>query len=506
MSEFRQSRAVILMAMLVFAWRVVLGVVFCIFCVQVHWAVAREATPHPGPGIVLGLGGLFLGLWSPTAALYAFSASFFILAGLERCVLVAVPPMTLIFTSVALGILIRRTGLSAKPLIKREQRQIDWPTWRIVACKTEIAKLSTDLLATILLSSLVWQIHRRGGWLPIMRILTSRSTFGFGEEYYFFTSAFLWLKGIAYFRLLLAQQSPSARSLHGLVRIHSVTIMGFWIFQTFTDVPDPYLGLVRYAPLEDISSFGSVCAVSFIYLCAMFANGNQKKPVKIVFVIITAFLLIASWSRAAWAWGFIGVTILAWVCLSKKAACLLIALGIGAGLAVNLAMLGSKPGTNSYVVRFLHLVKLENPIHKDPTRINLFAKAIRMIEARPLYGHGIGSFYKTSTFYAPPSDPLGNRPDFAHNAFLQFASEVGCPAMLILTGLVISGILTGCFFTTADNTLAPDAAALFGCGFALATYLGTQLTANSLNVYESNQFMFWLLLAALFNIRQIAKN
>ena len=40
---------------------------------------------------------------------------------------------------------------------------------------------------------------------------------------------------------------------------------------------------------------------------------------------------------------------------------------------------------------------------------------------------------------------------------------------------------------------------MLGVTMALTAYLLTQMTANSLNVYVSNQFFFWFLMAALFS-------
>lgn len=41
-----------------------------------------------------------------------------------------------------------------------------------------------------------------------------------------------------------------------------------------------------------------------------------------------------------------------------------------------------------------------------------------------------------------------------------------------------------------------------GVTMALGAYLLTQMTANSLNVYVSNQFFFWFLMAAGFQPRR----
>jgi len=175
-----------------------------------------------------------------------------------------------------------------------------------------------------------------------------------------------------------------------------------------------------------------------------------------------------------------------------------------------------------YIWRLISLVRLENPTHKDLTRVDLFDKALRMINSRPLTGHGIGSFYLSSVTYARSGDPYGRKPDFAHNTYLQFAAELGLPLAFLFLSLCIwaiwrglrdsiVGLVAGSERITAlagsegpkqlarlsgsfDRT---DRLLLLGATLSLAAYLETQLTANSLNVYVSNQYFFWFLMAVV---------
>jgi O-antigen ligase len=147
------------------------------------------------------------------------------------------------------------------------------------------------------------------------------------------------------------------------------------------------------------------------------------------------------------------------------------------------------------------LARIENPANKSTDRVNLYKKAARMIQKSPLVGHGIGSFYLTSPNYAQQDDTYATLPDFAHNTFLQIAAEQGVPIAALFASLITIILCRG--FSTWHRRAASgpqsSAAALLvlGVSLALGAYLQTQMTANSLNVYVSNQFFFWFLMAAI---------
>jgi O-antigen ligase len=158
------------------------------------------------------------------------------------------------------------------------------------------------------------------------------------------------------------------------------------------------------------------------------------------------------------------------------------------------------------------LVQIENLAKKSPERINLYFKAIGMIRERPLLGHGIGSFYLSSPGYAETGDPNAPVPNFAHNVFLQIAAEQGVLVAGLFAGLIGWTLWRGvrAWQATGGRQAAiipgerasQDRLTLLGTTLALGVYVQTNLTSNSLNIYASNQFFFWFLMAAVLGMTQ----
>jgi O-antigen ligase len=97
-------------------------------------------------------------------------------------------------------------------------------------------------------------------------------------------------------------------------------------------------------------------------------------------------------------------------------------------------------------------------------------------------------------------------PNFAHNTFLQVAVELGLPVGLLFSSLVAYALWTGWqgWRTTLQRGLITSDKISNGAGLsilaatsAFGAYLVTQMTANSLNIHLTNQFYFWLLIAAM---------
>ena len=153
------------------------------------------------------------------------------------------------------------------------------------------------------------------------------------------------------------------------------------------------------------------------------------------------------------------------------------------------------------------LYRLGNLARIDQPRLDLYHKALGMIQERPLVGHGIGSSYRTSVHYARAGDPLATVPDFMHNFLLQIATEQGLPVAAVYAGLLLCLLWWGFRSGSPEGTTSPDVPSgpIFGAALAFVTYLITQMTANSLNIYVSNQFFFWFLAAALATAPQRSK-
>jgi O-antigen ligase len=152
---------------------------------------------------------------------------------------------------------------------------------------------------------------------------------------------------------------------------------------------------------------------------------------------------------------------------------------------------------------------VEYILNKSPERIYLYKKAVGMIRELPLTGHGIGSFYLTSVRFSDPGDPNASIPNFSHNFLLQLAAEMGVPIAILFVMFV--GYALGLAYRSSNAAirrinvrtipalevgLRARKNAIFGAMMALTAYLITQMTANALNIYISNQFFFWFLMSA----------
>lgn len=77
-------------------------------------------------------------------------------------------------------------------------------------------------------------------------------------------------------------------------------------------------------------------------------------------------------------------------------------------------------------------------------RLNLYHATVMAINARPLLGHGLGSFADMINLYA--EQPIQKSFDHAHNDYLEMMLELGIPAALMLfgaIGLVVWRALSG---------------------------------------------------------------
>lgn len=152
------------------------------------------------------------------------------------------------------------------------------------------------------------------------------------------------------------------------------------------------------------------------------------------------------------------------------------------------------------MARLHSLIRVENLSTKSSARFEIYHKALGMTNSRPWTGHGSGSFYLTSPKFALKNDPMGAEPNFAHNFIMQFAAELGIPATLLFCSLIGAAWYKGFRRTWAALKEKNGNRVPLALFLALTTYLSTQMTANSLNIYVSHQFLFWFLIAALLTL------
>ena len=571
---------------------------FLLLCLRFLVAATGAVYPDVWPVLVLTAGGLGLSAWRPAAALFAFTVSVPLLNGLGYVGLAGLPtPVSVVFSGVFVGWIIRRlsgkgVAQGADPEVTGQgQRAGGGATdsqscrateageqsgrsdrWTVVTVKRyPTVQLAADVLITAVLASLIVQIVRHQDSPELWKVFWNQSGFGFGDPLYFITSAFVWLQGLFFFRMLCGEGTAEKfqvssskyqdRSAQGggaiaawakpVFMVYGGTLLAFYLFQLCFHIPEPSDTITYCSPFEDIHSFGSIAVAVFAFALVSWVRRSwAKTALNGMYVTGLLALVVASWSRATWLAGALVLLLVAWIRLPKRWTAILVAMGAIAVVVLNANANRESWNQNIYLHRLITLVRFENPLSKDPTRVDLYKKAFGMIQEHPLTGHGIGSFYLTSVRFARPGDPYADRPEFAHNFLLQMAAELGVPAAALFAALLGAALWRGYRAarsltevpgsiplrrgfggqesqvsriqppTTAapqigssvpsaespekaDTILTPDSCLLspqhemLAVTMALTAYLLTQMTANSLNVYVSNQFFFWFLMAAV---------
>jgi O-antigen ligase len=534
-------------------WRVAMNLIFGLLSVRFIYSIFETAAPYPTGIITISFVGLLMGCVFPFPALFSFIAMLPLLAGLEQTSLLQVPAFSAFVFSVIwcgwrFGTLFR--GMAKMPSPPMERRAA-FPNPSISVLPA--VPLAVELIATAIIVSLLFQLWRHGNSFEFWNRFWKQPVFGYGDPLYFLTASFLWLQGLFFFLLLLKAETkalsadykngspstspaPLGNSLYdaGPTRgwiapvfiTFAATIIVFLGIQYFYHFPEGWTLAGYFSPYEDISSFGSIAASVFIFGVATFHYRSGLTALFCVVYGVASFIaVIASWSRAAWLAAGVMLLISVWIRLSRKLSVVTLALIVGAVTFINLNANHERWRDNTYFSRLVSLVRFENPANKDAGRINLYYKAIGMIKERPLTGHLIGSFYVDSTRFGRASDPFAGRPDFAHNIFLQLAAELGLPIALLFAATCGYTVYRGFakYVELPTPSFARESAGIFkgfipllgkqadrflllGATLALTTYLMTQMTANSLNVYISNQFFFWFLVAAILTFPCVRDN
>ncbi len=140
------------------------------------------------------------------------------------------------------------------------------------------------------------------------------------------------------------------------------------------------------------------------------------------------------------------------------------------------------------IQRFLH----PNPGDKEAeeTRITLWEAGLRMIQAHPLGGIGLGNFKFLVGQYETPEEQQRQQ-TFAHNAYVDIAAEMGVPALLVFLGILYFSYRT--LETVRRQTLRSGPPLLHQAARGIqAGLVGTAVGI----FFVSSQFekLFWLML------------
>ncbi len=499
-------------------WRGALNVLFVILCFRFIGAAWASMQPERFSTQVLLFCSFALGFWSPLPALFALTVSIPILNGLGHIELADnAPPLGLVFSGIYLGALLHQvaTRLYAQRRTLVNEHNRTYSPYQTLG--TPFIGYATDIFITAILLSLGVQIYQHSNQPTFWVAWRDRPTFGYSDPFYFLTSAFVWLQGLFFFRMLSSiHQSDGAEHDYRNLRSKSSFAISQWIPSVFTifsiatcvfyltqrvyNVPNREATGMPCAPFEDVHSFGSVTVALLVYWVASLHRSSWwNLASNVILITISLTLVIASWSRSAWLAGAVILFLVVSIRLPMKWTLGFVAGAILVVAIVNINAENSSWSQNLYLRRLISLVRLEAPSNKSPERMNLYYKAVGMIRGRPLVGYGIGASYLISVTFARASDPEASTPNFIHNFLLQLAAELGVPMTLLFSTLIIYAFWSALCCSRGDWLVGQMPIAL-----ALGAYLLTQMTANALNIYLSNQFFFWLLIVALVSKKHVA--
>ncbi len=355
-----------------------------------------------------------------------------------------------------------------------------------------------DGLATWIAVGFVWHWRELGDAI-VARTLLNQPVFGFDDPLFLVTDTHLWLTAWILYRQWLtrgllsdgnppptdgsrrpAEWPPSLPSPVGWMGIWIGAIGFAWFGQRHYQFPDLYNGYVSFSPFEDIHAFGSVIGALFVGVVCCISKNRLGWIVAII--AAGAIILVASsYSRATWLWVGIGVMVVIFLRYPRKVSIALAIIGVGLvgtlyKIAPELHALN-----HPYADRVAALVQVERWSQQDSNRLHYYRRSVGMIRDRPWFGYGTGSSRRITG-------------DFIHNFLLQTATESGLPAMgFLLMGL--AGAILSALRALRRTTASIETRALLA---ATLTYLGTQLTANAINIYPTQVFFFWPLVAMLY--------
>jgi len=214
---------------------------------------------------------------------------------------------------------------------------------------------------------------------------------------------------------------------------------------------------VMWPFFKDHTSYGAILALFFPIVVFLFFNEPKKSVWKVFFLGLLGLFTIAvilSYTRAAWVslLGAFGVWVLIKLRIDYKVvlAGILLLLGAYFGFEDQILHRLEKNRQDSSDNLTEHVQSITN-ISSDASnleRLNRWNSALRMFEARPILGHGPGTYMFEYAKYQKSSDKTiisTNQGDGgnAHSEYLGPLSEQGIPGALLTLIVFIVSLSTG---------------------------------------------------------------
>ena len=320
----------------------------------------------------------------------------------------------------------------------------------------------------------------------------------------------IWLQGIFLCRILILELDMNTwpKSLTASY-LQTIVIIPFALFQVFLNIPKLNFAKVGsvglFSPFNDIHSFGSyIVLLFFMFFIPACECSKRAKWLNVAFSAICISLIILSWSRTTWLVTMVCGFFYFVISLSNRNKVFIIVGTLSAIVVINLYPSLFIQSNSHYLKRFCGMFYLKTwPLdNRVKYRFVMAERAVRIIQDNPLSGNGIGSFYRTSADYREPDEPqFIKKNENSHNYYLQIASELGIPALILFFCIIL--YMYSCGFSTISITLffAPQVKGLL---YGISAYLLTMLSSHPL-IFSSQQLMFWFVVSIIFCSFNIVK-
>jgi O-antigen ligase len=308
--------------------------------------------------------------------------------------------------------------------------------------------------------------------------------------------------------LLAAAAGGVLVAIWGLVqRWTGWRLLPFWLRQE----PDLYR---INATFSDVNSLGAYLA---LIMWIVVATIRARAPVLWRWswragAAAAVLALILTGSRSAWVAAGAGVWLYAvavrrfhvlregsWLAAHMRAivvaAALLLVITIGALTVLATFTNVRHQDQRTYADRVLYTLNLRVPIEdRLRGRMAMWDAAVRMVEARPVFGIGVGRYFKDVYRFAPEPSTLLRPQENAHNYFLQVAAELGLAGVAAFIALLVSALAAAWRAASATGDLIARRYAV-AAGVGISAFAVALLGGHSLLLREG-QFALWPIVGA----------
>ncbi len=355
-----------------------------------------------------------------------------------------------------------------------------------------------DVLSALVMISLVMLFQSYPADFVLRRIW-ALSVLTQNDVFWGIDASHILLQGLFFYRIL--EIEINAQKFWGTVvsvlYAQATIIIFFSLLHLLFHIPDTfhYKTFGIFSPFGDAHSYGSyLLFLLFVFLNLIRTGNGRQKTTPTVLACFLAVFIAFSGSRITWiTMVLIGLPFLFYL-LGKRGRIVLVSAIVVPLILINLFPGALQRSNNGYLERFSTVVLFKGYFTRDVNtnltgRLLWWTRSLNILEEQPATGIGIGSFYRVSPLYNTQEfEKSAHSHENAHNYYLQLATELGIPALLLFLGILFFTFKAG--FRTLARSDSRGKSLVSGLLVGFGAYLITMLTSHPL-VLSSQQFLFW---------------